>query len=104
MSDRLEVDVDELRAHASNLMSIHERFAAVKSASDTIAQADDAYGQLCQFLPPVLEGRHQAQDECVDALAENIELLAEAVNDCAETYEEADAVAGEDFSTLESEL
>jgi hypothetical protein len=104
MSDQLKVDAEELRSHASNLRSVHERFAAVKEASGHISQADDAYGQLCQWLPPILEGRHVAQDELVDAIAFNVNALAEAVEACADDYEGADSEAAADFDSQAGEL
>jgi hypothetical protein len=104
MSDDIGVDTETLRGHASNLMQIHGRFDAIREASGHISQADDAYGQLCQFFPAILEGRHQEQDAAVAVLAENIQALSEAVNDCAEAYDEADSVTADDFSGLESEL
>lgn len=104
MSDRLEVDIQELRDHASGLRAVHERFAAIRQASGHIFQADEAYGQLCQFLPPILEGRHLRQDEIVDILAENVQLLAEAVDGCADAYEEADEAAADDMKSIEAEL
>lgn len=104
MSDRLRVDAEELRAHAINLRAVHERFATVKEASGHIFQADDAYGQLCQWLPPILEGRHVAQDELVDEIAFNIDALAEAVESCADDYEAADSEAAAEFDAHAGEL
>lgn len=104
MSDRLGVDIEGLRTHAGHLRTVHERFAAIKEASTHIFQADEAYGQLCQWLPPILEGRHVAQDELVDAIAFNINALADAVDACADDYEAADAEAAGDFDAQSEEL
>ncbi|WP_026928521.1 type VII secretion target [Glycomyces tenuis] len=104
MSDRLQVDAEGLRTHASNLRSVHERFAAVKEASGHIFQADEAYGQLCQWLPPILEGRHVAQDELVDELAFNIEALAEEVESGADGYESADSESASEFNAHAGEI
>lgn len=104
MADSFEVDLDELRSHASNLRTIHLRFAAIREASSHISQDDEAYGQLCQFFPAILEGRHVEQDEAVDVLAENLELLAEAVGESADLYEEADLLASDDLNALEGEI
>ncbi|WP_030161755.1 type VII secretion target [Glycomyces sp. NRRL B-16210] len=103
MSDR-SVDPEELRDHANHLRALQDRFAAIRAASSHIAMSDDAYGQLCQMLPPIMESRHQDQDAGMEALAENLELLAEALGDCAADYEAADAEASDEFAQLESEL
>ncbi|WP_198586943.1 type VII secretion target [Glycomyces xiaoerkulensis] len=104
MPDHVQVDPEELRAHASSLRTIHERFAAVKEASGHIFQADEAYGQLCQWLPPILEGRHVAQDELVDELAFNVDALAGAVEGCADDYEATDDDNAGDFGDASDEL
>lgn len=104
MTDGIEVDPEALRSHANRLRELHERFVAIKEASSHIAMSDDAYGQLCQMLPPIMEERHQDQDEGMSALAENFELLAEALDQCANDYEDADSVSAEELDQLESEL
>jgi len=104
MGSGFQVDPEEMRAHAASLLRLHERFANVKDASGQIGKADDAYGKLCMFLPPVLESRHTEQDEAVADLAENLELLAQAVKECAVDYEEADDAAADEFDDLEAEL
>ena len=100
----ISIDPEELRNHANHLRSLHDRFAAIKEASAHVQMSDDAYGQLCQMLPPIMEERHQDQDEGVEILAENYELLAQALEECATEYEEADSVSAEEFQRLESEL
>jgi uncharacterized protein YukE len=104
MSAGIDVDPEELRNHANHIRALHERFAAVMEASSHIAMSDDAYGQLCMMLPPIMEERHQDQDKGMEALAENFELLALALDNCATAYEEADAVSAEDLTQLEDEL
>lgn len=104
MATGIEVDPEELRSHANHLRALNERFAAIREASSHIAMSDDAYGQLCQMLPPIMEERHQDQDSGMDALAENFDLLADAVDECANDYEEADSLSAENFTTVESDL
>ena len=97
-----EVDIEALRAHATAMWAIHDRFAAVKAASGTIFQADDAYGQLCQFFPPILEGRHRDQDRGVEMLAENIALLAAGIKKTAEAYERTEESTTDGFNSFHS--
>ncbi|MEV6350529.1 type VII secretion target [Actinoplanes sp. NPDC051851] len=102
MSDGFEVDIEALRAHATAMWAIHDRFAAIKAASGTIAQADDAYGQLCRFFPPILEERHRDQDEGVGMLAENIDLLARGIKRTADTYEQNEESTTDVFTSIRS--
>ena len=102
MSGGFEVDIEALRAHASAMSAIHDRFAAIKAASGTIFQADDAYGQLCQFLPPVMEERHRDQDTGVAMLAENIELLAAGIKRNADAYQQVEESTTDGFNSFRS--
>jgi uncharacterized protein YukE len=104
MAGGIEVDPEELRAHANHLRTLHGRFAAIEEASSHISMSDDAYGQLCQMLPPIMEERHLDQDAGMAALAENFNLLAQAIAECADAYEEADSLSSDDFTKLEAEL
>lgn len=104
MGTGYDAEPEELRAHAASLLRVHDRFAAIKDASGQIFQADEAYGKICSFLPPVLEGRHKEQDAAVAELAENIQLLAEAVKNCAMDYEDADEAAADELKLLNAHL
>jgi len=95
MTDEFAVDAAQLRRHIANLEAIRARFGAVKSASAAIAQADSAYGLLCSWLPPVLEGRHQRQDGLVGYVEENLSLAADALAEVARAYEETDTGAAD---------
>lgn len=104
MAEGFEVDIEALRAHATAMSAIHDRFAAIKAASGTIFQADDAYGELCQFLPPVLEQRHRDQDTGVGMLAENIELLAAGIRKTADAYQQTEESTTGDFDSFRSAI
>ncbi len=104
MVDDYTVDVEQLRAHATNIESLKERFAAVKAASTHIAQDDQAYGLLCGWISAILEGRHQKQDELVAYVEENLALVAKSLRDTADDYEESDTVAGEKMTVIGRDL
>lgn len=95
MTDELTVDAAQLRRHIAHLEAVRARFDAVRSASAAIAQDGAAYGLLCGWLPPVLEGRHQRQDGLVAYVAENLALAADALADIAAAYEDTDAATAE---------
>jgi hypothetical protein len=100
----VSVDLDALRDHAARLLAVTDRFAAIREASARIVQDDEAYGRLCWFFPSILEDRHREQDEVTDLFAENIELLAAAIGECADAYEEVDGAAADVFAAIEAEL
>ncbi|WP_026924961.1 type VII secretion target [Glycomyces arizonensis] len=104
MSDRFSVVPDDLRGHAANIDAVRERFSAVLSAIDTVSQDNEAYGIICQFLPPILANRQDEQKELATLAQENLELLAEAVRSTADDYDAVDeAVAGE-YNSIQGEI
>jgi hypothetical protein len=104
VSDRFEVVTDDLRTHAANIDAVRQRFDAVLSAIDTVAQDNEAYGIICQFLPPILSNRQDEQKELTTMAQENLQLLAEAVRGTADDYDAVDeAVAGE-YTSIQAEI
>ncbi|GAA1688463.1 hypothetical protein GCM10009830_40090 [Glycomyces endophyticus] len=104
MSDRFEVVTDDLRGHAANIDAVRARFDAVLSAIDTIAQDGEAYGIICQFLPPILSGRQDEQKELTTLAQENLELLAEAVRSTADDYDAADQAVAADYQSIQAAI
>ena len=98
--DGFDVDVQQLRTHAGAVEGVRDRFGAVKGASASIAQNDQAYGLLCGWIAAVLEGRHTRQDEIIAYVEENLTLCAESLRGTADDYETQDTVAGEDFDRI----
>jgi hypothetical protein len=88
-------DTAQIRRHINNLEAVRARFDAVKAASAYIAQDDRAYGLLCQWLPPVLEGRHKRQDSLIAYVEENLTLAADELAAVAAAYDDADGRAAD---------
>lgn len=87
MPDGFTTDPEELRAHATNVDTLNDRFGNVKDASSHISQDDQAYGLLCGWISGILEGRHQKQDELIGKVEENLTLVAKSLRDTADEYE-----------------
>ena len=100
MVDDYTVDVEQLRAHATNIESLKERFAAVKAASTHIAQDDQAYGLLCGWISGVLEGRHRKQDELLAYVAESLDLVTQELELTADAYDTMDNDAADRISRI----
>ncbi|MEV3938324.1 type VII secretion target [Glycomyces sp. NPDC049804] len=104
MAADIDVVSAELVSHASHIDAIRERFGSVLSAIDSVSQNDEAYGIICQFLPPVLASREADQKELTTMAQENLELLAQALRDTAAAYDAADEAAAEEQNQLLNEL
>ncbi|MCD0442265.1 ESX-1 secretion-associated protein [Glycomyces sp. A-F 0318] len=104
MADHFDVVTDDLRAHAGNIDAIRERFAAVLGAINSVSQDDEAYGIICQFLPPILADRQEEQKELTAMAQENLELLAEAVRATAEDYEAADEASAREHRGIHDQI
>ncbi|WP_127505026.1 type VII secretion target [Actinoplanes solisilvae] len=95
MSDGFSVDGQQLRAHATRVDGVQQRFAAVRAASSAIVQDDAAYGLLCGWMAGVLEARHAKQDELYAYVEENLRLASDALVRTGQDYELADDAAAE---------
>ncbi|GAB2592612.1 hypothetical protein Aab01nite_37370 [Paractinoplanes abujensis] len=95
MSDGFSVDARQIRAHASKVESIEQRFAAVKAASSAIVADDAAYGLLCGWMAGILEARHAKQDELYAYVGENLRLASDALVRTSQDYEVADDAAAD---------
>jgi len=104
MSDHIDVVTDDLVTHAANIDALRERFGAILGAIDSVAQDNEAYGIICQFLPPILADRQSEQKELTSMAQENLELLAQALRSTAEAYEAADESTSQEHQSIEDEL
>ena len=95
MSDGFSVDARQIRAHATKVDGIQQRFAAVKAASSAIVQDDAAYGMLCGWMAGILEARHARQDELHAYVEENLRLASDALVRTGQDYELADDAVAE---------
>src|SRR5215470_11359734 len=100
MADGLEVAFDQLREHAAHVAALKDRFGAVKTASAHIAQNNSAYGWLCQWMPPLMEERHKAQDELYAYVEENLSLVAQSLRQMAESYDDAGRIAADSLKRV----
>lgn len=104
MSGGIEVDPEELRAHAGHIDGLVQRFATVKSASAQITAAPDAFGPLCEWMAGILEEKHQLVEPLFDQAIRSLGTNVEALRTCADVYEESDADAAGDLDGLSGEL
>lgn len=104
MSDQFDVTPEDLLAHAANIEAIAERIGPIMDAMSSVTESTEAYGIICQFLPPVLAGRQDEQKELSEMARENLTMLAQAVRDSAAAYEAADEETAVEHRGLEDAL
>lgn len=90
MADGFAVDARQIRAHATKIDEVRERFSAIEGASSAIIQDHAAYGMLCGWISATLHGRHVQQDELYAYVAENLRLAADALVRTGQAYEQVD--------------
>ncbi len=82
MASGFDVVVEALDKHARNL---DDRAAAVSealAAATSVSVSEDAYGIICQFLPPCI---NPVEDEGINALKAAVECLQEDAQDIRST-------------------
>ena len=95
MTDGFAADVPEIRAHATRIEAVQQRFGAVRAASAAIAQDDAAYGLLCGWIAGILEQRHIRQEQLTAYVEENLRLAADALVRTGQDYERVDDSAAD---------
>lgn len=90
MPSDFQVDAAQLFQHSAKVRAIGDRINAIRSASSSISQDDEAYGRLCGWMAAILEQRHAGQDQLYTYVQENLRLLAEALDATGRDYDAVD--------------
>ncbi|MEU8424472.1 hypothetical protein AB0C15_26735 [Micromonospora sp. NPDC048835] len=104
MAEGLQVDTDEIRAHARTIEALREQFDAIKAASAHISQDDRAYGLLCGWISGILESRHTRQDELIAGVEENLWLVVDGLYRTGEAYDAVEGDTNTMMGTLSNQL
>ena len=74
MTAGVEFPAASVRQHAAAVSEASDRMAQARSAAGEVSMDSQAYGQLCQFLPgllsPLFGGAVEVMGEAMDALGE----------------------------------
>ncbi|WP_158890972.1 type VII secretion target [Amycolatopsis anabasis] len=103
-ADAYEVTPEELRAHGSHLDGLVDRLHTAASAAKTVSMADDAYGLLCAFLPPIINPMEQKAREALDAAAEGVSTNADAIRSAATSYDNEENTNKAPFAAAEGRV
>jgi hypothetical protein len=103
MPDGFGVTAGELRAHAGKVDGLAERMGVAVDAANQV-MPDDAYGIICQFLPPVLNPLEQDGHDALTAGQDGFGGIAENLRETADDYERRDEAHGAGFRATERRL
>jgi uncharacterized protein YukE len=104
MSDHIDVEPEAIMTHAAHIDELRDRFAAIQSAMDSVQQDNEAYGIICQFLPPILAERQEDQKRLSTKAQSNLEKLAQALRETADSYTAADEETAQEYEQLQAGL
>lgn len=90
MSEAFEVETEVLRRHAQRLAAVTDSVGLAAGAARHVNLNDGAFGLLCAFLPPVLNGAETATGDATDAAQETVDAASEGVVAMAQDYEAVD--------------
>lgn len=103
MPDGFEVVAGELRTHAGKVDGLAGRMGVARDAADQV-MPDDAYGIICQFLPPVINPLEQQAADALTAGQDGFTGIAESLRESADDYENRDTARAAGFRAVEGEL
>ena len=95
-----EVAAGDLRAYAGNVDGHAQKLGQAVDAANQ-AMPDDAYGVICQFLPPLFNELEQAAGEALTASQGGLEAISKNLRASADSYESQDDAMGLTFRGIE---
>jgi hypothetical protein len=98
-----EVAAGDLRAYAGNVDGHAQKLGQAVDAANQ-AMPDDAYGVICQFLPPLFNDLEQAAGEALKASQGALDAVSKNLRASADSYESQDDAARLTFRGIEGEM
>ncbi|UQU64320.1 ESX-1 secretion-associated protein [Couchioplanes caeruleus] len=90
-----QVNPASLVEHAGEIDRIGDGISTAADAGHAVQTDAGAYGQLCQFVPGLLNGLQQAMIDGMATAAGSAHETADAVRSVAAAYEGADTAAAD---------
>ncbi|MET8089766.1 type VII secretion target [Micromonospora sp. NPDC005220] len=91
--DGIQVDPDDLTAHAARLDRSATSVDTAQQAGQHVRLGTDAYGQLCAMMPVLLDGLQRTLVDGIGAAAASVRDTAGRLRVGADRYRESDAHA-----------
>nr|WTA65011.1 ESX-1 secretion-associated protein [Micromonospora sp. NBC_00855] len=92
-SDGIQVDPDDLTAHAARLDRCASGLDTAQQAGQHVRLSTDAYGQLCAMMPVLLDGLQRTLVDGIGAAAASVRDTAGKLRVGADRYRSSDAHA-----------
>jgi HPt (histidine-containing phosphotransfer) domain-containing protein len=90
-----QVDSASLMAHAGAVDAIGDGITTASDAGLAVTTDNGAYGQLCQFVPALLNGLQQAMADGMTTAARAAHETADSLRSVAAAYDSADEAAAD---------
>ncbi|APU22439.1 type VII secretion target [Actinoalloteichus sp. GBA129-24] len=100
MAEAYDVVTEDLVAHASHLDALTDRLNTAIAAAETVSMSDDAYGLICQFLPPTINPMEEEGIAALNAAVEGVTTSAENVRATADQYLDTDDANQQSFQKI----
>ncbi|MGV9213925.1 type VII secretion target [Micromonospora sp. RB23] len=91
--DGIQVDPDDLTAHAARLDRCAGSLDTAQQAGQHVRLGTEAYGQLCALMPTLLDGLQRTLVDGVGAAAASVRDTAGRLRTTADRYRHSDAHA-----------
>lgn len=97
MTDQYGVVTAALQGHAKTLDGYGARLGQAFDAARQVSMPSDAYGEICQFFPVLLDPLQQRGLDALAAAAENMRGVAGKMGETAGAYAEAEQLNASAF-------
>jgi hypothetical protein len=98
MGEQFQVNAADLVAHAGQVDGIGDGLATAQRAGQAVRTDAGAYGQLCQFVPALLNGLQQQLIDGIATAARAAHDTADSLRAVAADYSSADGSAADRLS------
>ena len=88
------------QAHLVALDDVGAALGQALDAARTVSLPTDAYGLICQFVPPLIDPAEQGGTSTISTGIDGVGATADAVRASAGTYDTADDTGADDFRGL----
>jgi hypothetical protein len=95
--DGFDVTPAALTTHAGSVDGVADRVDQGRSAGAQVTLGRDAYGQLCQFVPALIDPLQQVGVDAFAAVVDALRESADALRMAAGAYGQVDDVAARNF-------
>lgn len=104
MAEGFQIPAEQLRAHADRLDGHAAALGQAADAGRNVQLGTDAYGVICQFLPPIVGGTAESVLSTTAAAHDAVSALSTALRDTIADHEATDAEIAAALQRLADEL